>query len=63
MMIRDIRVVQKLKNRYSLKEVDGRMVIDRWVERTSFTLQIKWDGIFADEWEDVPVIEEFEEDS
>jgi dTDP-glucose pyrophosphorylase len=59
--IKDIRVVQKLKNRARLKEVDGEMVVGRWVEKTSYTIQIKRDG-FAAEWEDVPVIEEYEDD-
>lgn len=64
MNIKDIRIIQKLRNRTSLKEGDGhlgQMVVERWVEKTSWTLQIKRDG-FAAEWEDVHVIEEFEED-
>lgn len=61
MSIKDIRVVQKLRHRSSLKEVDGRMVVDRWIEKTSYKLQIKRDG-FAYDWEDVEIIEEFEED-
>jgi hypothetical protein len=64
MNIKDIRIIQKLRNRTSLKEGDGhlgQMVVERWVEKTSWTLQIKRDG-FAAEWEDVQVIEEFEED-
>lgn len=64
MNIKDIRIIQKLRNRTSLKEGDGhlgQMIVERWVEKTSWTLQIKRDG-FAAEWEDVHVIEEFEED-
>ena len=64
MNIKDIRIIQKLRKRTSLKEGDGhlgQMVVERWVEKTSWTLQIKRDG-FAAEWEDVQVIEEFEED-
>lgn len=64
MNIKDIRIIQKLRNRTSLKEGDGhlgQMIVERWVEKTSWTLQIKRDG-FAAEWEDVQVIEEFEED-
>ena len=64
MNIKDIRIIQKLRNRTSLKEGDGhlgQMIVERWVEKTSWTLQIKRDG-FAYDWEDVHVIEEFEED-
>jgi len=61
MNIKDIRVVQKLRHRASLKEVDGQMIVDRWVEKISWNFQIKRDGFDA-EWEDIPVVEEYEED-
>jgi hypothetical protein len=61
MNIKDIRVIQKLRHQTSLEEVDGRMVVNRWIEKTSWALQIKRDG-FAAEWEDVPVIEEYEDE-
>lgn len=60
MNIKDIRVIQKLRHQTSLEEVDGRMIVNRWTEKTTWTLQIKRDG-FAAEWEDVPVIEEYED--
>lgn len=56
--LKDIRVVQKKKKCSELKEVDGKMVVCRWVENLSYTIQVKRDGLFA-EWEDVPVIEEW----
>jgi len=62
MNIKDIRVIQKLRHQTSLEEVDGRMIVNRWIEKTTWTLQIKRDG-FAAEWEDVPVIEEYEDGS
>lgn len=61
MNIKDIRVIQKLRHQTSLEEVDGRMVVNRWTEKTTWALQIKRDG-FAAEWEDVPVIEEYEDE-
>jgi hypothetical protein len=61
MNIKDIRIIQKLRHQTSLEEVDGRMIVNRWTEKTSYRLQIKRDG-FAAEWEDVPVIEEYEEE-
>jgi hypothetical protein len=61
MNIKDIRVIQKLRHQTSLEEVDGRMIVNRWTEKTTWALQIKRDG-FAAEWEDIPVIEEYEED-
>lgn len=61
MNIIDIRIVQKLRHRSSLKEVDGKMIVDRYVEKTSYKLQIKREG-FACDWEDVEIVEEFEED-
>lgn len=60
MNIKDIRVIQKLRHQTSLEEVDGRMIVNRWTEKTTWALQIKRDG-FAAEWEDVPVIEEYED--
>lgn len=63
--IKDIRIIQKLRNRTSLKEGDGhlgQMVVENWVEKTSWTLQFQRDGSYDWEWEDVEVIEEFEED-
>ena len=60
MNIKDIRVIQKLRHQTSLEEVDGRMIVNRWIEKTSWALQIKCDG-FAAEWEDVPVVEEYED--
>ena len=60
MNIKDIRVIQKLRHQTSLEEVDGRMIVNRWIEKTSWALQIKRDG-FAAEWEDVPVVEEYED--
>ena len=62
MNIKDIRVIQKLRHQTSLEEVDGRMIVNRWTEKTTWSLQIKRDG-FAAEWEDVPVIEEYEDES
>ena len=59
--IKDIRVVQKYRNHAEPKLIDGVMTIERWVEKTSWSLQIKRDGVFSG-WEDVPVIE-VEEDS
>jgi len=61
MNIKDIRIIQKLRHQTSLEEVDGRMIVNRWTEKTSYKLQIKRDG-FAAEWEDIPVIEEYEEE-
>lgn len=64
MNIKDIRIVQKLRKGTRLKEADdntGFVYFERFVEKTSWTLQIKRDG-FAAEWEDVPVIEEYEDD-
>jgi hypothetical protein len=61
MNIKDIRVIQKLRHQTSLEEVDGRMIVNRWIEKTTWKLQIKRDG-FAAEWEDIPVIEEYEEE-
>ena len=61
MNIKDIRIIQKLRHQTSLEEVDGRMVVNRWTEKTTWKLQIKRDG-FAAEWEDIPVIEEYEEE-
>ena len=61
MNIKDIRVVQKLRRRSSLKEVDGEMIVDRWIETTSYKLQIIREG-FPYDWEDVEIVEEFEED-
>ena len=64
MNIKDIRIVQKLRRGARLKEADdntGFMNIESFVEKTSWKLQIKRDG-FAVEWEDVPVIEEYEDD-
>ncbi len=60
MNIKDIRVIQKLRHQTSLEEVDGRMIVNRWIEKTTWALQIKRDG-FAAEWEDVPVVEEYED--
>ena len=63
MNIKDIRIVQKLRRGARLKEADdntGFMNIESFVEKTSWKLQIKRDG-FAAEWEDVPVIEEYED--
>jgi hypothetical protein len=37
------------------------MIVNRWIEKTTWKLQIKRDG-FAAEWEDIPVIEEYEEE-
>jgi hypothetical protein len=65
MNIKDIRIVQKLRRGARLKEADdntGFMNIESFVEKTSWKLQIKRDG-FAAEWEDVPVIEEYEDES
>ncbi|CAB4143379.1 hypothetical protein UFOVP447_133 [uncultured Caudovirales phage] len=65
MNIKDIRVVQKLRRGERLKEADdntGFVSIEHFVEKTSWKLQIKRDG-FAAEWEDVPVIEEYEDES
>ena len=65
MNIKDIRVVQKLRKGERLKEADdytGFVTIEHFVEKTSWKLQIKRDG-FAAEWEDVPVIEEYEDES
>jgi hypothetical protein len=65
MNIKDIRVVQKLRRGTRLKEADdnsGFVTVEPFVEKTSWTLQIKRDG-FAAEWEDVPVIEEYEDES
>ena len=65
MNIKDIRVVQKLRRGERLKEVydnPGFVSIEHFVEKTSWKLQIKRDG-FAAEWEDVPVIEEYENES
>jgi hypothetical protein len=61
MNIKDIRVIQTLRHQTSLEEVDGRMIVNRWIEKTTWKLQIKRDG-FAAEWEDIPVIEEYEEE-
>jgi hypothetical protein len=64
MNIKDIRVVQKLRKGERLKEADdytGFVTIEHFVEKTSWTLQIKRDG-FAAEWEDVPIIEEYEDE-
>ena len=63
MNIKDIRIVQKLRRGARLKEADdntGFMNIESFVEKTSWKLQIKRDG-FAAEWEDAPVIEEYED--
>jgi hypothetical protein len=60
--IKDIRVVQKLRRGTRLKDADGHMgfgTVEHFVEKTSWTLQIKRDG-FVTEWEDVPVIEVYE---
>lgn len=65
MNIKDIRVVQKLRRGERLKEADdntGFVSIEHFVEKTSWKLQIKRDG-FAAECEDVPVIEEYEDES
>ena len=69
MNIKDIRIVQKLRRGARLKEADdntsfmtGFMNIESYVEKTSWKLQIKRDG-FAAEWEDVQVIEEYEDES
>ena len=65
MNIKDIRIVQKLRRGARLKEADdntGFVSIERFVEKSSWKLQIKRDG-FAAEWEDVPVIEEYEDES
>ena len=61
MNIRDIRIIQKLRRRSELHVAGTQAAVENWVERTSWTLQIKRDG-FAADWEDVQVIEEFEED-
>lgn len=61
MNIKDIRVVQKLRKGTRLKKVDGDVVVEQFVEKTSWALQIKRDG-FGAEWENIQVIEEFEED-
>jgi hypothetical protein len=64
--IKDIRVVQKLRRGTRLVPSDditdsGRVSVEQYVEKTSWTLQIKrYD--FAAEWEDVQVIEEYEDD-
>jgi hypothetical protein len=69
MNIKDIRVVQKLRRGERLKEADDytgfvtvEVTVEHFVEKTSWKLQIKRDG-FAAEWEDVPVIEEYEDES
>jgi hypothetical protein len=63
MNIKDIRVVQKLRSGTRLSEDnDGLGVsVEYFVEKTSWKLQIKRDS-FAAEWEDVPVVEEYEDD-
>jgi hypothetical protein len=64
MNIKDIRIVQKLRKGERLKEADdytGFVTIEHFVEKTSWKLQIKRDG-FAAEWEDVPIIEEYEDE-
>jgi hypothetical protein len=64
--IKDIRVVQKLRRGTRLVPSNditdsGHVSVERFVEKTSWTLQIKrYD--FAAEWEDVQVIEEYEDD-
>jgi hypothetical protein len=63
MNIKDIRIVQKFRRGARLIEGDDNSGFGRFepfVENTSWTLQIKRDG-FAAEWEDVPVIEEYED--
>jgi hypothetical protein len=63
MNIKDIRIVQKFRRGARLIEGDDNSGFGRFepfVEKTSWTLQIKRDG-FAAEWEDVPVIEEYED--
>ena len=64
MNIKDIRVVQKLRK--GIRVIPSEDYVDiahaeQFVEKTSWTLQIKRDG-FAAEWEDVPVVEEYEDD-
>jgi len=69
MNIKDIRVVQKLRRGERLVKEDenytgnppGFVTIEHFVEMTSWKLQIKRDG-FAAEWEDIPVIEEYEDE-
>jgi hypothetical protein len=64
MNIKDIRVVQKLRRGERLKEADdytGFVAVEQFVEKTTWKLQIKRDG-FAAEWEDIPVIEEYEDE-
>lgn len=69
MNIKDIRVVQKLRRGTRLVPSDDiadsmrfpRVSVEHFVEKTSWALQIKRDG-FAAEWEDVQVIEEYEDD-
>ena len=70
MNIKDIRIVQKLRRgtRF-IKEADAPvghhigfgLAVEHFVEKTTWKLQIKRDG-FAAEWEDIPVIEEYEDE-
>ena len=63
--IKYIRVVQKLRKGTRLVEADdntGFVHVEQFVEKTSWTLQIKRDGFGAD-WEDVPVKVEYEDES
>lgn len=65
--IKDIRVVQKIRRGTRLVPANditdsGHVSVERFVEKMSWTLQIKRDG-FAAEWENVPVVyEEIEDD-
>ena len=66
MNIKDIRIVQKLRRGTRLVPSDditdsGRVFVEQFVEKTSWKLQIKRDS-FAAEWEDIPVIEEYEDE-
>lgn len=61
MNIKDIRIIQKLRRRSELHVAGTQTSVENWVEKISWTLQIKRVG-FGYDWEDVEVIEEFEED-
>lgn len=64
MNIKDVRVVQKLRKGTRVvpsEDYADVVSVEHFVEKTSWALQIKRDG-FAAEWEDVQVIEEYEDE-
>ena len=60
MNIKDIRVVQKLRKVKEYTNFEDGLSLREINVKTSWTLQIKRDSLDA-EWEDVQVIEEYED--